>query len=295
MWNHAPVMWAAMRKEGINPPAVSEAQAADLFAFLSSSRYFERAADAGRGRRLFEAKHCSGCHALAGAGGPGLPVSAWTSIADPIALMQGMWNHAGQMKQAFADKNIKWQRLEPQELADIVLMLQSMPSGRKLAPTLNFSASPNGAQLFQSKGCANCHSGSLALEGRLANRTILDVAAAMWNHAPKMVQLPPSISAEEMRGLVGYVWARQFFKASGDPRKGESVFRARNCAMCHDSGQAGAPSLRASGQFSAIRMVAALWKHGPKMLDEMERRKIAWPQLSAGDLSNLVAYLDARK
>src|SRR5438046_2563754 len=43
MWNHAPTMWAAMEKNGIQKPVLSEVQAADLFAFFWASRYFEKA------------------------------------------------------------------------------------------------------------------------------------------------------------------------------------------------------------------------------------------------------------
>src|SRR5579872_2951601 len=38
MWNHAPSMWAAMEKNGIQKPVLTEAQAADLFGFFWASR-----------------------------------------------------------------------------------------------------------------------------------------------------------------------------------------------------------------------------------------------------------------
>src|SRR5690349_19052334 len=48
MWNHAPEMWAAMKKENLAPPQLSIEQAADLFAYFVSARYFEKPGDAGR-------------------------------------------------------------------------------------------------------------------------------------------------------------------------------------------------------------------------------------------------------
>src|SRR5690242_1898656 len=42
MWNHAPVMWAEMKKRELPVPQVSEGQVADLFAFFYSARYFEK-------------------------------------------------------------------------------------------------------------------------------------------------------------------------------------------------------------------------------------------------------------
>src|SRR5215217_7716481 len=53
MWNHAPAMWAAMRQQGTPIPQLSEQDAGDLFAFLYSSRYFDRPGDAARGKRIF--------------------------------------------------------------------------------------------------------------------------------------------------------------------------------------------------------------------------------------------------
>jgi hypothetical protein len=41
-------------------------------------------------------------------------------------------------------------------------------------------------------------------------------------------------------------------------------------------------------------MVAALWSHGPKMLDLMAQKKIAWPRFSAREMADLIAYLNAQ-
>jgi cytochrome c553 len=54
MWNHAPAMWAAMEKAGIEKPKLSTDQAADLFAYFYAFRYFEKPGDAARGKRVFE-------------------------------------------------------------------------------------------------------------------------------------------------------------------------------------------------------------------------------------------------
>ena len=57
MWNHAPDMWAGMKKRGIVKAEMSQESAADLFAYFVSARYFERPGDAGRGKLAFNAKH----------------------------------------------------------------------------------------------------------------------------------------------------------------------------------------------------------------------------------------------
>jgi hypothetical protein len=39
-------------------------------------------------------------------------------------------------------------------------------------------------------------------------------------------------------------------------------------------------------------MVAALWEHGPRMLDVMNSKKIVWPRFSAVEMEDLVAFLN---
>jgi hypothetical protein len=40
-------------------------------------------------------------------------------------------------------------------------------------------------------------------------------------------------------------------------------------------------------------MVAALWDHGPQMLESMKARKLAWPRFTAQEMSDVVAYLNS--
>ena len=107
-------MWSAMRQQGVDVPQLSEQDAADLFAFFYSARYFDRPGDAGRGKRAFAARHCADCHGINDskvAAAP--PVSRWQSLQSPIALAEAMWNHAGRMREEMARQNISWQKLSP--------------------------------------------------------------------------------------------------------------------------------------------------------------------------------------
>jgi len=52
MWNHAPSAWAQTAATSKGTIAISPAQAADLFAFFSSRRYFEPRGDAKRGSQI---------------------------------------------------------------------------------------------------------------------------------------------------------------------------------------------------------------------------------------------------
>ena len=50
LWNHAPAMWAEMGRQGIAPPALTEEDAADLFAYFYSARFFDLPGDPGGAR-----------------------------------------------------------------------------------------------------------------------------------------------------------------------------------------------------------------------------------------------------
>jgi mono/diheme cytochrome c family protein len=295
MWNHAPDMWAAMEKRGLARPALTQEQSADLFAYFVSARYFEKRGDAGRGKQAFAAKHCADCHGISSAssaGGP--PVAKWESLADPAALAQQMWNHGGQMKQAFERKKVAWSQLSGQDLADILVYLQNLPETRQLKENFQFPQSDSGERLFTSKGCAGCHTGKNALETKLRNQTLTEIAADMWNHEPNATSPPPTFSQEEMRQLLSYIWARQYFRGEGDAARGKQVFAQKACGSCHGKAGNSAPNLaKGKDAYSDITIVSSLWQHGPGMLQTMEQRKVAWPRFTTQQMADLIAYLNS--
>jgi mono/diheme cytochrome c family protein len=328
MWNHAPAMWASMRARDIRAGDLNEQGAADLFAFFYSARFFEKPGDAGRGKGLFSASHCSECHGLTEAkGSEAPPVSQWDSIGQPIEVVNAMWNHAATMRQEFARRKLRWPELTSQDLTDILVYLRGLPVARNAAARVEITSGANGQTLFESKGCAACHTGKNALpssvtlapgfKGRtLKGETLTDIAVAMWNHEPKMAAAPAPLSVDEMRELVSYLWAAQFFENSGNPAAGARVFTAKQCASCHANAASGAPKLagtkRSSKElarttepgsegragpvraFSASVMVSGLWHHGPAMLDQMKTKGIAWPRFDGSEMANLIAYLNAQ-
>jgi mono/diheme cytochrome c family protein len=295
MWNHAPDMWAAMKKHGISKSPMTPESAADLFAYFVSARYFEKPGDAARGKQAFAARHCAECHGVTASNAAGAPpVAKWESLGDPIILAQQMWNHGAKMREAFAQKKLAWTALTAQELTDILVYLQNLPETKALAQNFQFPPSDSGAALFQSKGCAGCHTGSLALETRLRNQTLTQIVVDMWNHQPSMKNPPPALSQEEMRQILAYIWARQYFRGNGNVERGKRVFSQKNCATCHNDPASGAPKLgKGKDAYSDITMVSALWEHGPHMLDLMNQRNLPWPRFSAAQMSDLIAYLNS--
>ncbi|HLK65428.1 MAG TPA: c-type cytochrome [Bryobacteraceae bacterium] len=294
MWNHAPEMWEAMNKHSISKPALSPEAAADLFAYFVSARYFEKPGDAARGKRAFTSHHCADCHGITTPNANGAPpVAKWESLADPIILAQQMWNHGPKMRQAFAQKKLSWATISAQELTDMLVYLQNLPDTRALAQNFQFPPSDSGEALFQSKGCARCHVDRLALENRLKNQTLTEIAVAMWNHQPNMPGPAPELSQEEMRQILAYVWARQYFRGDGNADRGKKVFADKSCATCHNESGTAPKLSKGKDGYSDITMVSALWDHGPQMLNMMTQKQITWPRFTTQQMADLIAYLNS--
>jgi mono/diheme cytochrome c family protein len=296
MWNHAPVMWSAIEAAGIESPKLSPESAADLFAYFYSARYFEEQGDAARGKQTFEERRCTTCHGITESRAEGAPpVAKWESLADPILLARQMWNHSFRMRQAFERRKMQWLSLTSEQLTDILAYLRSVPETAHLVTHFSNTSGQGGEEIFHAKGCANCHQGSLALEDRLHNMTLTDIAVDMWNHAPRMAQQPPLLTAEEMRSLLSFLWMRQFVYPGGDVAAGKRTFQERSCAGCHMSGRNGAPPLPGQARkYSEVSIISALWRHGPQMLMRMKQAGVQWPQFAnAKELADMIAYLNS--
>jgi mono/diheme cytochrome c family protein len=300
MWNHAPAMWSAMSARGVHAGDVDEQAATDLFAYFYSMRFFEKPGDAARGKRAFTDRGCAGCHGIAQEIRPGIPpVSRWENLNHPVALAEAMWNHMPRMLAATGAKRLAWPELSAQDLADLLVYLRNLPSTRSDAPVFDLTSGENGAALYSSKGCAGCHQSATALAIRIKGRTLTELAADMWDHAPKMAAAgaqPAQFQPGEMRELLSYLWARQFFEDSGDAARGRRVFVSKHCAECHQSATGAAPKLTGGGRtFTGPSMVAALWHHRPAMLQQMQARGIQWPRFDTADMQGLIAYLNSAR
>ncbi len=296
MWNHAPAMWEAMQSHGIQRASLSLESAADLFAYFYSVRFFDKPGDAARGKQTFDSKHCSKCHGIAQSKAGAPPVTSWQGLGHPIVLAQEMWNHSAKMHEAQTKKKIAWQQLTTQDLSDILVYLRNLPETRSLGASFELEPAPGGREVFESKGCIKCHTGKLALENRLHGQTLTDIAVDMWNHQPKMVQPAPELSADDMRRLVSYLWVQQFFRGGGNESKGKRVFTEKHCVSCHGVAGSGAPDLHAqAGNFSAVTVISALWRHGPRMLQRIqETTHYPWPRFDGTQMADLIAFLNSK-
>lgn len=298
MWNHAPKMWESMRQQGIRGGTLSEQDAANLFAYFYSARFFEMPGDAARGKRAFVARGCSNCHGLKEALLPRVkPVSQWESLGDPVALTQAMWNHAPTMLAETQLKREAWPALTARDLTDILVYLRNQPLPPSAAPLFQIGSEADGEAVFRARGCAGCHPSVAELSARTSQKTLTEVAAAMWNHEPIMAKAgatPASFAPNEMRDLLGFLWARQFFQDAGSAAAGRKVYASKRCASCHEGAPAKAPKLAAGG-FNGASMVAALWRHGPAMLSVMRQEGVPWPRFEDTQMADLIAYLNLKK
>jgi len=293
MWNHAPRMWGAMEGRGVAMPVLDEQQAADLFVYFFAANYFERPGDARRGRQVFASRRCGVCHGIDAPMRAGVrPVAEWDSPWDPIALAQRMWSHSGDMARALDGAKVPYPQLSAQELTDLLAWLRKLPPGGQ-APGFAPASPESGQTLLAARGCNACHRGSLELESHTTRYGLTDFAAALWNHPFRTGYRQTPLSDGEMRRVVGYLLATQFFEERGNPETGRRLFAGKRCSACHDNPSSGAPARsEMPGRMTSFGMVAALWKHGPAMLQSMRQRRITWPRFSGSEMADISAYLN---
>jgi mono/diheme cytochrome c family protein len=124
MWNKVPAMTGAMRARGLSVPQLTPSEMGDLVGYLYSVKFFQQSGDPQRGRRQLRAKGCLQCHSLDGRGGEhASDLATVPSLDTPAAVIAALWNHA------LVDETevglASWPIMEPSEMADIAVFLQS--------------------------------------------------------------------------------------------------------------------------------------------------------------------------
>ena len=297
MWNHAPTMWNAFQQRNLKPAALEEQQAADLFAFFYSLRFFEEPGDASRGKALFTERKCAECHGITDTKMPGAPpVEDWRATENPLGLVGTALNHAEGMQAQLARSNIKLQPMSGQNLADLLVYVRHAASRPAPEGVYRITSVDEGKALFNSKGCDKCHGPSTNfLSKGLGGKTLTDLAADMWNHGLDKKLGNTTFEPRQMQEIAGYVWTERSRANDGSASRGSRVFASKKCATCHDNAASGAPALKAATTpFSGAMMVSVLTRHGPTMLDRMREKKLAWPRFSGTEMSDLIAYLNMR-
>jgi cytochrome c2 len=297
-WSHAPAVWSHLSGQGIPSPQLTEEQAAALFAYFASARYFEPLGDARRGKQIFRDLQCDGCHATRASNT--LPaakaVPSWGSLDDPLALACILVNPPDTMTEGVAAGRSSPARLTSQGVTDLLLYLRYRPEtrGREIHYSLPASAKL-GRTLFEAQGCGKCHIGELSLERRDSRLSLSGFIAAMWNHNPRLKSGKAGLTDDNLKAIAGYLWSIGLFDERGDPSRGERLYTKMGCGSCHDGPGKGASTLKQaqqSGQWPfCVYITAGIWNHGPDMLEHMRSKGIAWPHFTGSKLADLAAYL----
>ena len=170
------------------------------------------AAEESRGREVFVAKQCNICHEeRAVLQAPHL--SRLRKDRTLFQLITDMWNHAPMMWANLPEPGLRWPRLSAAEMADLAVYLNGS------APKDPAPDRRRGQIVLTRKHCLACHTmggqgAGLARESGHLPRLEQDAAwaAALWNHAPKMLaQTPekkveyPTIEWKELVDLIGFL------------------------------------------------------------------------------------------
>jgi mono/diheme cytochrome c family protein len=166
-----------------------------------------------------------------------------------------------------------------------------------------------GSRVFGAKGCVKCHQvnglgGKVGPDlGRVAQpRSFYDLAASLWNHAPKMADrmhqlgiARPRLDSREAGDLVAFLFTLDYFEGRGNLEAGRRLFVDKRCIVCHQIGGTGGvigprlDSLKVSG--SPIYVAAEMWNHGPQMAEMMKAQGVSRPTFKDSELGDLIAYI----
>ena len=136
----------------------------------------------------------------------------------------------------------------------IALSLVTAPGEAWTQPLFSPTQDPlAGSRVFGAKGCVKCHAvngvgGKVGPDlGRLPRpRSFYDLAAALWNHAPRMAErmrelgiARPQLDARETGDLVAFLFTLDYFDPRGTPEVGRRLFTEKRCIACHQVGGVG--------------------------------------------------------
>jgi len=107
----------------------------------------------------------------------------------------------------------------------------------------------------------------------------------------------PRLSEREAGDLFAYLYTLGYFDTAGDAERGKRLFTELSCIRCHQVGGAGGvvgPVLDHVGERGVpIEVAAAMWNHGPAMMEAAEARGISRPTMNGPDLTDLIAFLQS--
>lgn len=314
MWNHAPRMWNEMDANGLSYPTLTRQEMSQLLTFLYLAGYADAPGDPVRGKQYFQARDCGRCHGNnATSGNPGSDLQAipLKDAEDPLSWAQALWNHASGMENKMKALGIRWPKFQASEMRDLFAYLQSLDNSNQ-ADDPDIEGDPDrGWNLYQQKGCIDCHSLDSQSEGIGRNlgqggqlpATFSEFGEAMVNHFPEMQgamrakhSVPPRFENHDIADIAVFLYGLHNPEPVGSAQIGKTTFAWRGCSRCHGQngeGTAKAPPLRGRGQtYTAALLATDLWRHGQRMYVDNHSHGQAWPELKASDIGHLLTFLN---
>ena len=263
------------------------------------------------GSRIFGEKGCAKCHAIFGVGGTMGPDLARSQRSRSFYdLAAAMWNHLPKMTEQMRKAGIARPQLSSSETGDLIAFLYT---ANYFEPAADAKA---GSQVFAQKRCIACHQvgGSGGVTGPSLDslgqfNSPIFFATAMWNHGPTMSEAMrakgiarPSFNQVEFGNLLAFIKSASptsgkepLYLLPGRPGQGQKLFVQKGCIECHTvkgrGGQAGGELAQRGTRLTMVQFALSMWNKAPAMLREMARKKIPQPQLQAGDMADIIAYL----
>jgi cytochrome c2 len=196
--------------------------------------------------------------------------------------------------------------------AFVLLLLLPGVSGwaQSATPKPVASATPADWDVFAKKGCATCHrvrgmgdgAGGSDL-GRIRSGTgFFEIAAAMWNHLPRMrLQARgqgaewPLLTPQELSNVIALVFTAQHQDVYGDAVVGAGLFVSKGCERCHPArgtnGPVGPPLEELKRSSSPVLLAAAMWNHGAQMGEATGAAGVEGATFAGTELPDIVAYI----
>ena len=304
-WNHTPRMIDAMARKGHAWPTIDEEEMADLLSYLYYLRLFDEPGDPTRGSTSYVRLRCVECHTLGGRGGAlGGPLDRFSAHPSSVPLAQAMWNAGPEMQRRQLDFGANIPTFSSTDMADIQAYIRTTALRESGEIELLPLADPRrGSEVFAAKGCGTCHAPASRqapdLGTLVVDMTAAQISGILWNHSYAMGDrmradgIPfPRFSGTEMSDLISHLHLLGFFRESGDPETGRSIFEQKGCVKCHEGPGAVAQDLSKSRVArEPIALSAAMWNHAPRMHGLLSEQAVAWPKFDLGEMGHVAAYL----
>ena len=131
-----------------------------------------------------------------------------------------------------------------------------------------------------------------------------DLAAAMWNHLPKMTEqmrkagiARPYLSPSETGDLIAFLYTATISNQAADPKEGHQVFTQKHCINCHQVGGVGGvigPILDSLAQYgSPIFLLPLCGIMGHRWRRPCALRVSERPKFTQAEFQNLIAFIQS--